>query len=145
MGPHMARGWQADWAGSDPRCHDGECNERGRVREYCGERLQGTFLPCFAPVSVCYFIPEKLTTGHPQVPISPWSKDKKMNDVGLYFYAVMNQDLDGVLQFMFGKVMGWTTEEIGIYIRHLKKEMKDMSIHGYFVFRKVYGQKPVDA
>ncbi|KAL0465249.1 S-adenosyl-L-methionine-dependent methyltransferase [Neurospora intermedia] len=80
-----------------------------------------------------------------KVPISPWSKDKKMNDVGLYFYAVMNQDLDGVLQFMFGKVMGWTTEEIGIYIRHLKKEMKDMSIHGYFVFRKVYGQKPVDA
>ncbi|KAK3489935.1 S-adenosyl-L-methionine-dependent methyltransferase [Neurospora crassa] len=80
-----------------------------------------------------------------KVPISPWPKDKKMNDVGLYFYAVMNQDLDGVLQFMFGKVMGWTTEEIGIYIRHLKKEMKDMSIHGYFVFRKVYGQKPVDA
>ncbi|KAH7635873.1 S-adenosyl-L-methionine-dependent methyltransferase, partial [Sordaria sp. MPI-SDFR-AT-0083] len=80
-----------------------------------------------------------------KIPLSPWSKDKKLNEVGLYFYVAMNQDLAGSLQFMFGKVMGWTTEEINIYIKHLQKELKDTTLHPYFIFRMVYGQKPLDA
>ncbi|KAH7636147.1 S-adenosyl-L-methionine-dependent methyltransferase [Sordaria sp. MPI-SDFR-AT-0083] len=80
-----------------------------------------------------------------KIPLSPWSKDKKLNEVGLYFYVAMNQDLAGSLQFMLGKVMGWTTEEINIYIKHLQKELKDTTLHPYFIFRMVYGQKPLDA
>ncbi|KAK3340120.1 S-adenosyl-L-methionine-dependent methyltransferase [Neurospora tetraspora] len=80
-----------------------------------------------------------------KVPIGQWSTDKKLNEVGLYFHAVMNQDLEGVLAFMFGKVMGWTKEEIANYIKHLKKEINNKDIHGYFVYRNVYGQKPLDA
>ncbi|CCC14557.1 unnamed protein product [Sordaria macrospora k-hell] len=39
------------------------------------------------------------------VPLSPWPKDKKLRDVGLYFYAVLNQDLEGATQFIFGNVL----------------------------------------
>ncbi|KAJ4404090.1 hypothetical protein N0V85_004953 [Neurospora sp. IMI 360204] len=80
-----------------------------------------------------------------KVPVSPWSKDKKLNDVGLYFCTMLLQDLEGTLQFMFGKVMGWTTEMINIYIQYLKKELNNKDLHGYFVYRNVYGQKPLDA
>ncbi|KAA8629964.1 hypothetical protein SMACR_12885 [Sordaria macrospora] len=79
-----------------------------------------------------------------KVPLSPWSKDKKMNELGLYLYVAMGQDLDGILQFMFGKVMGWTTEEINIYIKHLQKELKNTTLHPYFIYRMVYAQKLLD-
>ncbi|KAK1775505.1 S-adenosyl-L-methionine-dependent methyltransferase [Copromyces sp. CBS 386.78] len=80
-----------------------------------------------------------------KVPFSPWSDDKKMHELGMYFYAAMNSDLRGSLQYMFGTIMGWTDEEINIYIQHVRKEMKNKDIHGYFIYRMVYGQKPLDA
>ncbi|KAK1781459.1 S-adenosyl-L-methionine-dependent methyltransferase [Copromyces sp. CBS 386.78] len=80
-----------------------------------------------------------------KVPVSPWSEDPKMKELGLYLYAALNPDLEGALQFMYGTVMGWTEEEINIYIQHVRKEMKDMNIHPYFIFRRVIGQKPLDA
>ena len=67
-----------------------------------------------------------------------------MNELGLYLYVAMGQDLDGILQFMFGKVMGWTTEEINIYIKHLQKELKNTTLHPYFIYRMVYAQKLLD-
>ncbi|WPJ65655.1 hypothetical protein SMAC4_09555 [Sordaria macrospora] len=79
------------------------------------------------------------------VPLSPWPKDKKLRDVGLYFYAVLNQDLEGATQFIFGNVLGWTKEEISTYCSHLKAEIKNLKIHGYFPYRMVYAQKPHDA
>ena len=80
-----------------------------------------------------------------QVPLSPSPKDKKLRDVGLYFYAVLNQDLEGATQFIFGNVLGWTEEEISTYCSHLKAEIKNLKIHGYFPYRMVYAQKPYDA
>ncbi|KAK3400619.1 S-adenosyl-L-methionine-dependent methyltransferase [Sordaria brevicollis] len=80
-----------------------------------------------------------------KIPLSPWSDDKKMHELGLYFYVALTQDLEGVLQYMWGTVMGWTDEEISIYIKHFVKELKDKTIHPYFTYRRVYAQKPLDA
>ncbi|KAK3947033.1 S-adenosyl-L-methionine-dependent methyltransferase [Pseudoneurospora amorphoporcata] len=79
------------------------------------------------------------------IPVSPWSKEKKWRDVGLYFYAVINQDLEGATQFIFGNVLGWTKEEITQYLAVMKREIKNLNIHAYFPYRMVYAQKPLDA
>lgn len=59
--------------------------------------------------------------------------------------AALTQDLEGALQFMYGTVLGWTEKEIKVYMQHVLKELRDMSIHPYFTYRMVYGQKPLDA
>ncbi|KAK1781461.1 S-adenosyl-L-methionine-dependent methyltransferase [Copromyces sp. CBS 386.78] len=79
------------------------------------------------------------------IPVSPWSSDKRMKEVGLYFCVTWGTDLEGLSQFMFSNVMGWEKEEISTYIAHLKAEMKDLNNHGYMAFRSVYSQKPLDA
>ncbi|WPJ62724.1 hypothetical protein SMAC4_13590 [Sordaria macrospora] len=79
------------------------------------------------------------------IPVSSWSSDKKMKEVGLYFHATWTTDLEGLSQFMFSNVMGWEKEEISTYIAHLKSELKDPSNHGYVAFRSVYSQKPLDS
>ncbi|KAJ4410301.1 hypothetical protein N0V85_003980 [Neurospora sp. IMI 360204] len=78
-------------------------------------------------------------------PMSPWPKDPKQKEVGLYNYAAVTSDLEGVIQFLFQQVMGWSTEEIAIFAAHMRQEMKEQKIHGYWTWKVVYGQKPKDA
>ncbi|CCC05697.1 unnamed protein product [Sordaria macrospora k-hell] len=80
-----------------------------------------------------------------KVPLSPWSTDPKLKELGLFFRAAIFQDLEGSLQFMWGKMMGWTPEMIRSYAQHFTSELRNMDLHPYFVFRVVYGQKPLDA
>lgn len=77
--------------------------------------------------------------------MSPWPKDPKQKEIGLYNYAAVTSDLEGVIQFLFQQVMGWSTEEITIFAAHMRQEMKEQKIHGYWTWKVVYGQKPEDA
>ncbi|KAK3946819.1 S-adenosyl-L-methionine-dependent methyltransferase [Pseudoneurospora amorphoporcata] len=79
------------------------------------------------------------------IPVSPWPKDEKMKEIGLYFRMTWLSDIEGICQFMFSNVMGWEKYEISTYIAHLKAEMKNPDIHGFVVYRVVYAQKPLDA
>ncbi|KAK3495123.1 S-adenosyl-L-methionine-dependent methyltransferase [Neurospora hispaniola] len=78
-------------------------------------------------------------------PLSPWPKDPKQKEIGLYTYAAVTSDLEGVIQFLFHKVMGWSTEEVAVFAAHMRQEMKEQKIHGYWTWKVVYGQKPEDA
>ncbi|KAK3340025.1 S-adenosyl-L-methionine-dependent methyltransferase [Neurospora tetraspora] len=77
-----------------------------------------------------------------KMPTSPWPRDPKQKEVGLYYYAAISSDAEGVMQFMFGNVLGWTQEQIAVFAAHARRELKDMSIHGYVRWQVVYGQKP---
>ena len=87
---------------------------------------------------------EKANYSFFQVPISPWSTDEKMKELGLYFYTAWTSDMEGVCQYMFGNVMGWEKKDISSYVAHLKAELKDLNHHGYIHYRVVYAQKPLD-
>lgn len=43
---------------------------------------------------------------------------------------------------MWNAVMGWSKEEIQVYIAHLRRQLKDTKIHPYYRHRVVYGRKP---
>ena len=76
------------------------------------------------------------------MPCSPWPTDPKQKEIGLYCYATVSSDVEGLLQFMFGNVLGWTQEEMTVFAAHARRELKDLSIHGYWAWQVVYGQKP---
>ena len=86
-----------------------------------------------------------LPTGYSQIPVSPWPKDPKQKERGLFFHALWAPDLEGYVQRTFGNVMGWTKEEMKIYIQHLRAELRNPDLHGQIIFRSVYAQKPLDA
>ncbi|KAK3954202.1 S-adenosyl-L-methionine-dependent methyltransferase [Pseudoneurospora amorphoporcata] len=80
-----------------------------------------------------------------RMPLSPWSQDERMKEMGLYVLGALHSDVEGVVQYMFGNVMGWTQEEIKAFAVHMRHELKDNSIHGYYHWKYVWGQKPEDA
>lgn len=39
-------------------------------------------------------------------------------------------------------LQGWSKEEIMVYAAHLRREMRNPAIHGYYLVKVVWGQKP---
>lgn len=44
--------------------------------------------------------------------------------------------------YVWNQVMGWSKEEIAVYIAHLRKQLRDPNVHGYGLMRVVYARKP---
>ena len=78
------------------------------------------------------------------MPVSGWPEDPKLKQVGLCACAAIVSDIEGVIQFHF-QLMGWTKEEIAVFAAHLRQEMRGQKIHGYWRWKCVYAQKPLDA
>ena len=50
-------------------------------------------------------------------------------------------DVEGYFLYMC-TMMGWTKEEVMVYAAHLRRELRDPSINGYYRVRVVWGRKP---
>ena len=70
-----------------------------------------------------------------RVPMNPWPKDPHLREIGRV--AELNM-LDGVQGFSLAslhRVMGWSQNEIEVYLINVRKAISDRSVHGYY---KVY-------
>ncbi|KAH6857036.1 S-adenosyl-L-methionine-dependent methyltransferase [Chaetomium sp. MPI-CAGE-AT-0009] len=75
-------------------------------------------------------------------PIGDWPQDKKQKEIGMFSKLVLETDLAGFVNFVWSSVMGWSNEEIQVYLANLRREMRDKSIHTLYPHRVVYGRKP---
>jgi hypothetical protein len=71
-----------------------------------------------------------------------WAKEPKLKELGGYAYAAVASDIEGYVMYMAG-LLGWTKEEVAVYSAHLRREIRDHSIHGYYNVKVVWGRKPV--
>ncbi|KAK3400929.1 S-adenosyl-L-methionine-dependent methyltransferase [Sordaria brevicollis] len=85
-----------------------------------------------------------LTTQTFKMPVSPWPQDPKRKELGAFARAGLTGDIEGILQYVFGNVMGWSQEEIAVFTAHLRQELKDKDIHAYWKWKLVYAQKPLE-
>ncbi|KAL2017405.1 hypothetical protein VTK56DRAFT_2207 [Thermocarpiscus australiensis] len=78
-------------------------------------------------------------------PMTGWPADRRLRELGEYCHLSMEQDLEGMILYTFKQIMGWSTEEIHAYIAHLRRQLRDKSVHPIFKLRCIYAQKPADA
>lgn len=62
--------------------------------------------------------------------------------MGSYMLTLSLLPTLGYLTYIFRVVMGWSPEETAVYANHLRKELNDPNVHGYFKARTVFGRKP---
>ena len=79
------------------------------------------------------------------MPVTPWAKDAKQKDIGLYVRTALGGDIVGIVQYFYGNIMGWKQDEIEAFAGHLARELRDMSLHPYYHWKYVWAQKPEDA
>ncbi|KAF4435280.1 mRNA 3 -end-processing YTH1 [Fusarium acutatum] len=76
------------------------------------------------------------------LPIGSWPKDPKMQEIGNFAFAAMDQDLEGFVLYMASVVLGWSQDEVTVYCSQLRRELRSGKYHPYCRLRLVYGRKP---
>lgn len=77
------------------------------------------------------------------MPIGGWARDPKMKELGQFAQLVIEKDTEGYIVFM-ANTLGWTREEILVYISLLRREIRSNNSHAYYKFKAVYGRKPLN-
>ncbi|CAG9953140.1 unnamed protein product [Clonostachys rosea f. rosea IK726] len=77
-----------------------------------------------------------------KVPIGAWPKDPTMKEMGKFMVIQQIQAVESYTPRLFSTILGWTEEEIQVYVAKVRKDLKDPSIHLYLAIHFVWGKKP---
>lgn len=78
-----------------------------------------------------------------KIPIGPWPKDQHLKTVGIYNRAGILDAIGGIGVGPFTRGLKWTPEEFETFMVGVRKSLSDPTVHAYFTYHAVYGQKPV--
>ncbi len=70
-----------------------------------------------------------------------WPKDEKQKEIGRFSQLSIEQDIEGYVLLM-ATTLGWTREEILVYIAHMKREVRSGKCHPYYRQKVVWGRRP---
>ncbi|KAK0642233.1 S-adenosyl-L-methionine-dependent methyltransferase [Cercophora newfieldiana] len=76
-----------------------------------------------------------------KMPLGGWESDPKRKELGLFIQLGFLRDPEGYILFL-AHALGWTKDQIEVYLAHLRKELKDPKVHSYYWQKIVWGRKP---
>jgi hypothetical protein len=77
-----------------------------------------------------------------KIPIGTWPKNKTLKTVGLYMRTAVLDRLDAMSFGPLCRGLGWSKEEVQVYLVDVRKCLMDNTVHSYFPFHVSYRQKP---
>ncbi|KAL4879871.1 S-adenosyl-L-methionine-dependent methyltransferase [Aspergillus karnatakaensis] len=66
-----------------------------------------------------------------KVPIGGWSSDPHLKQVGLYTRLHWEEGIEGWTMYLLTAVLGWTRQEVEVYLARMRKGLRDSNIHAY--------------
>jgi hypothetical protein len=73
-----------------------------------------------------------ITELHFKWPMNSWPKDAKYKEIGAYTYQNFSSGLYGLSIALLNRGLGWSVEEVQVFLAQCRKELADRSIHGYW-------------
>lgn len=61
---------------------------------------------------------------------------------GTWTYENLGNGASGLSMTLFTRALGWSPEEIEVFLVDVRRQMRDRAIHRYWPIYVVYGQKP---
>ncbi|RBR23679.1 uncharacterized protein FIESC28_03475 [Fusarium coffeatum] len=80
--------------------------------------------------------------GAPLDSCTSWPRDPKYKEMGLWNYENLGNGASGLSLALFTRALGWTPEEVEVFLVDVRKDMKNKNIHGWWPIHVVYGRKP---
>lgn len=133
-------------------CDDGTYPEKSQFREYdrflrAAASAFGT--PLEDPAGFAKWFEEAgfqtVTEKILKMPTSPWAKDPRLRLVGAFEQENLITNLEGISMRIFEKGLGWSPEEVQVFLAGVRKDIRDRRAHTYYPFYVVYAQKPLTA
>lgn len=76
-----------------------------------------------------------------KTPIGGWAADPKLQELGRFVQLGFMRDPEGYMLFL-ANALGWTRDEITVYLAHLKRELRSPKIHAYYRQKVLWARKP---
>ncbi|KOS22898.1 Demethylmenaquinone methyltransferase [Escovopsis weberi] len=76
-----------------------------------------------------------------KMPLGSWPKDPRLKQMGQFAEIVLDKDIEGWVLFM-ANTLGWSREEILVYVGMLRKELRSGALHAYYSQKVVWARKP---
>lgn len=67
-----------------------------------------------------------------KMPISPWPKDQRLKLVGAFEMENLLFGLSGMVTRLFVKGLGWTPEQVQMFLMEVRREIQNQNIHCYW-------------
>ncbi|KAF5020568.1 hypothetical protein F66182_7400 [Fusarium sp. NRRL 66182] len=77
-----------------------------------------------------------------KVPIGSWPKDPKLKEIGKFQSVQEAQVVTSYTPGIFSRVLGWSDDEIQVFMAKVKADLSDPCIHLYLPVYFVWGRKP---
>ncbi|KAL4916008.1 S-adenosyl-L-methionine-dependent methyltransferase [Aspergillus aurantiobrunneus] len=78
-----------------------------------------------------------------QLPLGTWPREKRMKDIGALNMYQLLEGLDAFSAATFTNILGWTFEEVQVFLTMVRQDAKDRGVHMMHDFHVVYAQKPI--
>jgi hypothetical protein len=67
-----------------------------------------------------------------KLPFNPWPKLPHLKLLGAWEMENLLSGLEARVTRMFQKGLGWSDAEVAVFLAHLRKEVKNPQMHGYW-------------
>ncbi|CZR67430.1 related to methyltransferase [Phialocephala subalpina] len=85
---------------------------------------------------------EDVTQQIVKLPCNTWPKDKRMKLLGAWEMENLLSNLEGMVMRLFQRALGWTDQEVTVFLVDVRKDIKNRNIHAYWPYYVVSGRKP---
>ncbi|KAF4955598.1 hypothetical protein FGADI_4433 [Fusarium gaditjirri] len=75
-------------------------------------------------------------------PTNRWPADSYYKDLGFWCDHNIAGELSGISMVLFTRGLGWSPEEVEVFLAKVRTDMRDRRIHAWWPVHVVYGQKP---
>ncbi|KUJ11875.1 S-adenosyl-L-methionine-dependent methyltransferase [Mollisia scopiformis] len=79
-----------------------------------------------------------------KLPVNTWPQDRHLKTLGRMHEDNLLVGLGGFSMGYFSRVLGWSKNEIEVYLVNTRKSISDRSVHAYHKVFVVWGRKPFD-
>ncbi|KAI2639086.1 S-adenosyl-L-methionine-dependent methyltransferase [Hypomontagnella submonticulosa] len=75
-------------------------------------------------------------------PLAPFSSDPRLKEIGTYARSAMEEGMEGFALYLFTKGLGWSKEQVTVYLSRMRRELRDRRKSPYLLVQVVYGRRP---
>lgn len=69
---------------------------------------------------------------HYRWPMNAWPKEQKFKELGTWCVENVLSGLSALSLALFTRVLGWTREDVEVFLVDVRKDLKNRNIHGYW-------------
>ena len=67
-----------------------------------------------------------------KLPVGPWPKDPRLKKVGMFESVNMTAGIQGLTMMLFTRTLGWSSEQVELFLMDVRKDVKNKKIHSYY-------------